>query len=179
VGEDEATWLRRARADDGRAFAELLEPALDPAFRLAMTILNDRGAAEDAVQEAALKAWRNLGSFRPDAQLRPWFLAIVANECRTARRGKWWNVLRFAEVPRRSTAADARAELIDLDAPSTGCRSTICCHYRCTTTLTCRSRRSLASWVAQKALRGNAFTVRWSRSGLRWRWSRIHELRRA
>src|SRR6202158_5478697 len=74
--------LARARAGDGHAFDELLAPVLDPAFRLAMTMLKDRGAAEDAVQEAALKAWRTLGRFRAGAELRPWFLAIVANECR-------------------------------------------------------------------------------------------------
>ena len=44
-------------------FDDLLERALDPAFRLAMTMLNDRTAAEDAVQEAALKAWRHRARF--------------------------------------------------------------------------------------------------------------------
>ena len=53
--DQQADLLRRAVAGDGRAFDELLAPVLDPAFRLAMTMLNDRSAAEDAVQEAALK----------------------------------------------------------------------------------------------------------------------------
>ena len=116
---DDQERLERAKAGDGRAFGELLAPALDSAFRLAMTMLNDRGAAEDAVQEAALKAWRNLAGFRPGNDLRPWFLAIVANECRTARRGQWWGVMRLPDLARvRGQAAPDQgwADRLDLDA---------------------------------------------------------------
>ena len=96
-------------------FEDLLEHVLGPAFRLAMTMLNDRAAAEDAVQEAAVKAWRNRSRFRPGAELRPWFLAIVANECRTARRSRWWRVLRFPEVSASRRPARLE-ERLDLDA---------------------------------------------------------------
>ena len=95
-------------------FADALEQVLDPAFRLAMTMLNDRTAAEDAVQEAAVKAWRARDRFRPDAELRPWFLTIVANECRSARRTRWWRVLRFPEVV-RERRPDRLEERIDLE----------------------------------------------------------------
>ena len=108
--------LQRAKAGDGRAFEELLAPALDPAFRLAMTMLKDRGAAEDAVQEAALKAWRKLGGFRAGSELRPWFLAIVANECRSTRRTRWWGVIRLGELPHRPVSDDRSADRLDLDA---------------------------------------------------------------
>ena len=108
--------LQRAKASDSRAFEELLAPALDPAFRLAMTMLKDRGAAEDAVQEAALKAWRKLGGFRAGAEMRPWFLAIVANECRSTRRTRWWGVIRLGELPHRAVSDDRSAERLDLDA---------------------------------------------------------------
>lgn len=79
--------VHRAKAGDGRAFEDLLSPVLAPAFRLAMTMLKDRSAAEDAVQDAALKAWRKVDRFRSDSDLRPWFLTIVANEC-GARPGR-------------------------------------------------------------------------------------------
>ena len=111
--------LRRARAGDGPAFAELLEPVLDPGFRLAMTMLKERSAAEDAVQEAALKSWRKLDRFRQGADLKPWFLAIVANECRTARRSRWWQVIRFdhAAVSRSDVSSEGTwADRIDLDS---------------------------------------------------------------
>ena len=111
--------LRLARAGDSAAFGELLQPVLDPAFRLAMTMLKDRSAAEDAVQEAALKSWHKLDRFRYGADLRPWFLAIVANECRTARRSRWWQVLRFdapVEPDHALAPEGAWADRIDLDA---------------------------------------------------------------
>ena len=100
-------------SDEG--FADDLERVLDPAFRLAMTMLNDRTAAEDAVQEAALKAWRSRARFRPGAEMRPWFLTIVANECRTARRARWWRVLRLSEL-RAEPRRDRLEERVDLDA---------------------------------------------------------------
>ena len=67
-------------------FAAGLEPLLAVAFRLAFAMLRHRDDAEDAVQEAAAQAWRKRNTFRPGAELRPWFLAIVANECRMAIR---------------------------------------------------------------------------------------------
>ena len=81
-----------------------------------MTMLNDRAAAEDAVQEAALKAWRSRERFRPDADLRPWFLTIVANECRSARRSRWWSVVRLPELLPRHASASRDVDLLDLDA---------------------------------------------------------------
>jgi len=115
LDDDLARRMERAKAGDGSAFGELLLPVIDPAFRLAMTMLDDRQAAEDAVQEAALKAWRKLGRFRSGSELRPWFLAIVANECRTARRSRWWRVLRLPDVPPEPSVRDRGAEHIDLD----------------------------------------------------------------
>jgi RNA polymerase sigma-70 factor (ECF subfamily) len=97
-------------------FEQLLAPVLDPAFRFAMTMLNDRTAAEDALQEAALNAWRHIHRFHSGAEFRPWFLAIVANQCRTTRRARWWHVQRFAEIVWRPARDDRWAEHIDLDA---------------------------------------------------------------
>jgi RNA polymerase sigma-70 factor, ECF subfamily len=72
--------------DDEMAFANSIEPLLPIAFRLANGMLRNREDAEDAVQEAAMKAWRKRSTFRPGAEPRPWFLAIVANECKMHRR---------------------------------------------------------------------------------------------
>lgn len=92
--------LALARRGDAEAFASLIEPLLDPGYRLAAVMLGDRGAAEDAVQEASVKAWRKLGGFKGGAvTVRSWFLSIVANECRMTRRRSWWSVLKLAEVP--------------------------------------------------------------------------------
>ena len=89
-----------AAAGDADSFASLIEPLLDPAYRLAAVMLADRSSAEDAVQEASIKAWRKLHQLRGDlSSLRPWFLSIVANECRMARRQRWWSVLKLADIP--------------------------------------------------------------------------------
>jgi len=58
----EDTTLREALAGDPAAFDALLAPLYDPGYRLAVVLLGDRAEAEDAVQEAALKAWARPGS---------------------------------------------------------------------------------------------------------------------
>ena len=70
-------------------FAELLHPLIESGFRLALAMLHDPQAAEDAVQEASFTAWRKLGRLHDHGRLRPWFLGVVANTCRNARRRKW------------------------------------------------------------------------------------------
>jgi RNA polymerase sigma-70 factor, ECF subfamily len=70
-------------------FADLLRPLIEPGFRLALAMLHDAHAAEDAVQEASFTAWRKLGRMHDQGRLRPWFLGVVANKCRNARRSKW------------------------------------------------------------------------------------------
>jgi RNA polymerase sigma-70 factor (ECF subfamily) len=85
---------------DADAFTAHLEAALDAAHRLATVMLRDRSAAEDAVQEAAIKAWRKHDQLRGGGSgFRAWFLSIVANECRMARRTRWWHVIRLADPP--------------------------------------------------------------------------------
>lgn len=83
---------------DAAAFTDAIRPLLPLAHRLAYGMLRSSSEAEDAVQEAALKAWRALGRLRAGSELRPWFLKIVANQCREQRRNRWSSVLRQAEV---------------------------------------------------------------------------------
>src|SRR5712692_5781614 len=109
VMEQRSPVMARAASGDPDAFASLIQPLLDPAYRLAAVMLADRSGAEDAVQEASIKAWRKFSQFRGEASaLRSWFLSIVANECRMARRQRWWSVVRLAE-PRQSVALDEAA----------------------------------------------------------------------
>lgn len=91
--------IERARCGDDEAFTALIEELAEPAYRLALAILRDRSAAEDAVQEAALKAWRKIGTLREGTTTaRPWFMTIVANQCRSMLRGRWFRV-RLLELP--------------------------------------------------------------------------------
>jgi RNA polymerase sigma-70 factor, ECF subfamily len=86
--------ISRARVGEKSAFEDLLHPLIGPAARLAYAMLQDHAEAEDVVQESAVKAWRRLGNLRPGADFKPWFLGIVANQCRSVRRGSWWSVVR-------------------------------------------------------------------------------------
>lgn len=91
--------ITEAKAGDVVAFEALLRPVVLPGFRLAYAMLHDRSEAEDAVQEASFSAWRKLHQLSPGTDsLLPWFLAIVSNRCRTVRRGRWWSVVRLADV---------------------------------------------------------------------------------
>jgi RNA polymerase sigma-70 factor (ECF subfamily) len=108
--------IQAARDGDEVAFDSLVGPLVDPAFKLAVVFLRDRHEAQDAVQEATVKAWRNLGSLRSEAAVRPWFLAIVANHCRSVRRARWWSVMRMESVPRQESPAGELHELkLDLN----------------------------------------------------------------
>jgi RNA polymerase sigma factor (sigma-70 family) len=87
-----------AIAGDEAAFDALVGPLVEPAFKLAAVMLQDSEEARDAVQEACIMAWRKLSQLRGEAQLRPWFLSIVANRCRTVRRARWWSMVRLPDV---------------------------------------------------------------------------------
>jgi RNA polymerase sigma factor (sigma-70 family) len=127
--------IERSLAGDRSAFEDLVAPLVEPAYRLACGMLLDRDEAEDAVQEATLKAWLKLGSFRTDADPRPWFLTIVANHCRDLRRSRWWSVLRGVDTERSRAEAppedlagglDLRRALAGLPVPE---RALLVLHY--------------------------------------------------
>jgi RNA polymerase sigma factor (sigma-70 family) len=93
----QVTLLEAAKHGDDGAFETLLTPLLEPGYRLAGGMLQDHQAAQDAVQEAALKAWRKLRQLRDGSEMRPWFLGIVANECRSVRRSRWSSVVKVLQ----------------------------------------------------------------------------------
>jgi RNA polymerase sigma-70 factor, ECF subfamily len=104
----------------------------DRIFRLALSILGDRAAAEEAAQDALVRVWKGLSGFRGQSSLSTWIFAIARNACLTARGRRGiapWSraaslddpaTLRAAEQhgapfrPGLSTAASAgAAELLD------------------------------------------------------------------
>jgi RNA polymerase sigma factor (sigma-70 family) len=78
--------VERARRGDAVAFAELVRSHQQMAFRTAYLVTRNAADAEDAAQDAFVKAFRALPRFRAGAPLRPWLLRIVANEARNRRR---------------------------------------------------------------------------------------------
>ena len=70
----------RAAAGDEAAFETIMRRHNRLLFRTARAILKNDSEAEDALQEAYLRAWRALASFRADAKLSTWLVRIVVNE---------------------------------------------------------------------------------------------------
>src|SRR3954468_4613024 len=76
----------RAREGDTAAYERLVERHAQVAFRVACVLAPNAADAEEAAQDAFVKAHRALGRFRPGAPWRPWLLRIVANEAGNRRR---------------------------------------------------------------------------------------------
>jgi RNA polymerase sigma-70 factor, ECF subfamily len=95
--------LTGVQAIDDMAFLSLVQPLLPTAQRLAHAMLRNPSEAEDAVQEAALKAWAKIQTFRRGTDFKSWYLTIVANECRQALRSAWWRVILKPFVERGSS----------------------------------------------------------------------------
>jgi len=98
----QAQVLNRSDAIDREEFLYLIQPVLHSAQRLAHAMLRSPTEAEDVVQEATLKAWSKIGTFRAGTDFKSWFLKIVANECRQTLRSVWWRVVRESSVDRGS-----------------------------------------------------------------------------
>ena len=77
--------MERARQGDEAAYETLVRRYQGLAVRAAYVVAG-RGEAEDAAQEAFVKAYRALHRFRPGAPFRPWLLRIVTNEARNRVR---------------------------------------------------------------------------------------------
>jgi RNA polymerase sigma factor (sigma-70 family) len=88
VGRDAADHelIERARAGDAAAYGDLVRRYERVAFRTAYVVCGDATDAEDAAQDAFVKAYTSLPRFRRGAPWRPWLLRIVANEARNRRR---------------------------------------------------------------------------------------------
>ena len=73
--------LRRAQNGDPEAFGQLMEPLEQLVWRVCWHYTGNREAAEDCGQEAMIRIWRNLGSYRGDCALESWVYRIAANCC--------------------------------------------------------------------------------------------------
>jgi RNA polymerase sigma factor (sigma-70 family) len=86
--DSEAALVARAAAGDSDAYAALVRPHEHVAYRVAVSITGWNADAQEAVQNAYVKAYRSLRRFRKGAAFRPWLLRIVINEARNVRRSE-------------------------------------------------------------------------------------------
>lgn len=81
--------VRRVIDGDKRAYAELVDRHKEKAMTLAVRMLKDRHEAEEALQDAFVRAFRALPAFEWKSTFSTWFYRIVFNVCssRLSRRG--------------------------------------------------------------------------------------------
>jgi RNA polymerase sigma-70 factor (ECF subfamily) len=77
----EAALLERARTGDERAYGELVDPHRRPLHAHCYRMLGSLDDADDAMQDALLRAWRGLGRFEGRSTLRTWLYTIATNAC--------------------------------------------------------------------------------------------------
>ena len=82
----EMDWIARILRGERDLFHELIRPYERTVFLTAVSVLRDSTEAEDAAQEAMIKAYRALASFRGDAKFSTWLTTITLNEARSRLR---------------------------------------------------------------------------------------------
>ena len=107
--------VTRAMAGDHDAFAALANANVDQMYALARAILRDVDRAEDATQEALVRAWRELPHLRDPSRFRAWLRRLLVNACydegrRVRRRGE---VVLLSDHDR--AAVDETGNVIDRD----------------------------------------------------------------
>ncbi len=97
----------RVPAADREAFEALLRKHARAMLQFADFVLHDRSAAEDAVQEAFMMAWKNRAQLRDPNWFGPWLRRIVLRECLRWRRQPFWRMVALPDrviAPRRDSA---------------------------------------------------------------------------
>jgi RNA polymerase sigma-70 factor (ECF subfamily) len=85
---DEGQIIASILAGNTHEFHDLIRPHERSVYVMALSLLQNEADAEDAAQEAFLKAFRNLANFRGDARFSTWLISITLNEARSRLRSR-------------------------------------------------------------------------------------------
>jgi RNA polymerase sigma-70 factor, ECF subfamily len=117
--DPDAVLTQRLAADLDASFEALVDAHVDRLFSIALRILGDRGDAEEAAQDALVRAYRALGDYEDgrirELRLRPWLTTIVVNVCRNQTRVKRVKTSELGFEPGAEPAVDpvARRDVRD------------------------------------------------------------------
>ena len=80
IHAEESILVDQARDGDAEAFEQLVQPQMSKAYRVALRITGNREDAEDAIQQAMLKAYAHIDQFHSKSRFSTWLLRITINE---------------------------------------------------------------------------------------------------
>ena len=95
--EHEAALIGRIQLGERELFYDLIRPYEKRVFVIAFTILRNEADAEDAAQEAFLKALKHLGQFRSESRFSTWLIQVAINEARQRQRKNHLEIMRPIE----------------------------------------------------------------------------------
>lgn len=115
--------VERAMAGDHDAFSELARVSIGRLFVIARLILRDEERAEDATQEALIRAWRDLSALRDPDRFEPWLRRLLVRACyREASAGRRRSVIEGRVRPLDGVMPDPGIGLADRDQLERGFR---------------------------------------------------------
>lgn len=96
---DEAQMIASILAGDSQQFHQLIRPYERALYVMALSMLRNEADAEDAAQEACMKAYRNLASFRADSKFGTWLVSITLNVARNRLRRNRLTHMESLDIP--------------------------------------------------------------------------------
>ncbi len=112
---NEAEWIQLAREGDQAAFGRLVAAYQTPVYNLAYRMLGNAGEAEDAAQEAFLRAYIHLSRYDPQRPFSTWLFSITSHYCidqLRRRRITWLPLEEEFSLPVRFTSANPGPEAV-------------------------------------------------------------------
>ncbi len=105
--DNEAEWLARAQRGDPEAFTYLVELYQIPVYNLCYRMLNNAGDAEDAAQEAFLRAYKSIRKYDETRPFATWLLSIAAHYCIDQIRRRRMTIISIEDSPYLQVADDS------------------------------------------------------------------------
>ena len=113
----ESELVERAKRGDVSAYEQIVERYQEPVFRAAYLVTRSAADAQEAAQDAFVKAYAALGRFRSGSPLRPWLMRIAVNESRNRLRAAGRReALALRAAAERPVDADPSPEAVLLTA---------------------------------------------------------------